>query len=246
MNWDEIAQKKKEREEKDKEEAAAEKKNESNGRPRKKDSAPASGPQMRIVNGEIVLDTTSLQIDRHAEAAANIDDLEEVEENPLTRKINSASFGKRQKPEAWDEELTDLFYRGLRMFGTDFMMISKIFPGRTRRHIKLKFSNEERKNPRRIGDTLLGPREEVTLEAYAEMTNQVYDDPREIERQLEEEKRQIEEQHATEKEAREELLRNPSDSVLPSVEGGTGKQKRGKKKAAAAGGTEEILGTIDD
>ena len=253
MNWDEIARKKKEREEREKEDASAERRkerdSESANKPKKKVNTASSGPQMRIVNGEIVLDTTSLHIDRHAEAAADMDDLEEVEENPLTRKINTATFGKRQKTEGWDEDLTDLFYRGLRMFGTDFMMISKMFPGRTRRHIKLKFSNEERKNPERIRDLLLGPREEVTLEAYAELTNEVYDDPEEIEKELEEERRKIEEQHAKEKQAREELLRNPSgDSVVPSVEGGNAKRKRNKKAAAAeaAGGTEEILGTIDD
>ncbi|EEP78234.1 conserved hypothetical protein [Uncinocarpus reesii 1704] len=138
----------------------------------------ASGPQMRLVNGEIVLDTASLQIDRHADAARNAEDMEEVEENPLTRRINQASFGKKTKHEAWDEEMTDLFYRGLRMFGTDFMMISKMFPGRTRRHIKLKFCNEERKAPERIKETLLGPREVVDLDDYSEMTNTVYDDPK--------------------------------------------------------------------
>ncbi|OAX80885.1 hypothetical protein ACJ72_04775 [Emergomyces africanus] len=233
------------------------------------EAAALGGPQMRIVNGEIVVDAASLQIDRHANAARNEGDMEEVEENPLTKRINAASFGKRTKVESWDEDMTDLFYRGLRMFGTDFMMISKMFPGRSRRQIKLKFSNEERRYPERIKETLLGPREAVDLATYSEMTNTIYDDPRIIEQELDEEKKRIEAEHAREKEAREELMRNPggvssatavtgaggaagpSDSnVLPSIEGGVnGPPLRGRKKGAGAhkfgGGTEEILGTID-
>ncbi|WEW61936.1 hypothetical protein PRK78_007436 [Emydomyces testavorans] len=212
-----------------------------------------SGPQMRIVNGEIVLDTSSLQIDRHADAARNAEDMEEVVENPLTRRINQTSFGKRTKAEAWDEESTDLFYRGLRMFGTDFMIISRMFPGRTRRHIKLKFCSEEKKYPERIRETLLGPREPVDLQAYSEMTDTVYGDPKLVQRELDEEKRRIEQEHAKEREAREEQLRNPGDgTALPSIENGAdAKRGRNQKKKATksgkfGGGTEEILGTIDD
>jgi transcription factor TFIIIB component B'' len=210
---------------------------------------------MRIVNGEIVLDTSSLQIDRHADAARDADEMEQVEENLLTRKINSASFGKRTKVESWDMEMTNLFYRGLRMFGTDFMMISKMFPGRSRRQIKLKFSNEERKNPDRIKQTLLGPRETVTLEDYSDMTNTVYDDPKIIEQELAAEKRKIEEEHEKQiQAAKDQLLRNPAKpNVLPSIEGGgvhTGNRRQfghGRAvRAVGGGGTEQVLGSIDD
>ncbi|ODH49988.1 hypothetical protein GX48_03934 [Paracoccidioides brasiliensis] len=220
------------------------------------EAASLGGPQMRIVNGEIVVDAASLQIDRHANAARNEGDMEEVEENPLTKRINAASFGKRTKVESWDADMTDLFYRGLRMFGTDFMMISKMFPGRSRRQIKLKFSNEERRYPERIKETLLGPREPVDMVTYSEMTNTVYDDPRVIERELDEEKKRIEAEHAKEKEAREEQMRNPgggsniagpSDlNVLPSIENGTDGAREKKRAHKFGGGPEEILGTIDD
>lgn len=271
MDGEETARKRKEKEERRREEGTAEQRNESadtqaTAAAETHDSAAAAagGPKMRIVNGEIVLDAASLQIDRHADAAREMDNMEAVEENPLTRKINSSSFGKRAKAESWDGELTDLFYRGLRMFGTDFMMISKMFPGRTRRHIKLKFSNEERRHPERIKEALLGPRESVTLEDYSHMTNTLFDDPRVVEQELEEEKKKIEEQHAQEKEAREELLRHPEGepNVLPSIENedkekdkdkdtdnNTKRPRNNQKKNANAkpgGGTEEILGSIDD
>lgn len=211
-----------------------------------------AGPVMRIVNGEIVLDTASLQVDRHADAARDLGELEDVVENSLTRKVNQASYGKRSKTESWDEEMTDLFYRGLRMFGTDFMMISKMFPGRSRRQIKLKFNNEERKNPGLIKDTLLGPSESIDIATYSEMTNTVYDDPKFIQQELDEEKKRIEDQHAKEKAAQEELLRNPDGAnegnAADKNNGAPTKGKRNSKKQAknVAGGTEEVVGSIDD
>jgi transcription factor TFIIIB component B'' len=213
-----------------------------------------TGPRMRIVNGEIVIDATSLQVDRHADASRDSGDLEDVIENTLTRKINQATYGKRTKTESWDEDMTDLFYRGLRMFGTDFMMISKMFPGRSRRQIKLKFNNEERRDPERIKETLLGPRETIDIETYSEMTNTVYDDPKAIQKELDEDKKRIEEQHAKEKQTQEELLRNPSgnNDIMPSIENLSTHRGRSRnvKKASTlkgmGGGTEEILGSIDD
>ncbi|KAL4941446.1 hypothetical protein BDV06DRAFT_223126 [Aspergillus oleicola] len=221
---------------------------ENGGTPNK---ASQAGPVMRIVNGEIVLDTASLQVDRHADAERNGDELEDVVENSLTRKINQATYGKRSKTESWDENMTELFYRGLRMFGTDFMVISKMFPGRSRRQIKLKFNNEERRDPQRIKETLLGPRESIDINTYSEMTNTVYDDPRIIQQELDEEKRQIEEQHERDKKAQEDLLRNP-DGLAGNDAGADKaptKPKRNNKKQALrdmGGGTEEILGSIDD
>ncbi|KAL3480683.1 hypothetical protein BJX99DRAFT_220074 [Aspergillus californicus] len=211
----------------------------------------SGGPRLRIVNGEIVLDATSLQVDRHADALRDAGDLEDVVENSLTRKINQSTYGKRSKAESWDEDMTDLFYRGLRMFGTDFMVISKLFPGRSRRQIKLKFNNEERRDPQRIKDTLLGPPEAIDISTYSEMTNTVYDDPRVIQEQLDEEKRVIEEQHERDKKAQEDLLRNPGglEGNAPSgPDKGAAKAKRSKKQIARdlGGGTEEIVGSLDD
>ena len=219
------------------------------------DPKPQNGPVMRIVNGEIVLDAASLEVDRHADAARSAGDLEDVVENQLTRKINQATYGKRTKTESWDEDMTDLFYRGLRMFGTDFMVISKLFPGRSRRQIKLKFNNEERRDPQRIKDTLWGPREIIDIATYSEMTNTVYDDPKVIQQELDDEKKLIEEQHAKEKQLQEEMMRNPTgDGGADAKNSGDkangaskGKGRKDKKQTkGAGGGTEEVLGSIDD
>ncbi|KAJ5753689.1 uncharacterized protein N7511_007842 [Penicillium nucicola] len=211
------------------------------------DWKPQSGPIMRIVNGEIVLDNTSLQVDRHADAARAAGDLEDVVESNLTRKVNQATYGKRSKTETWDEEMTDLFYRGLRMFGTDFMVISKMFPGRSRRQIKLKFNNEERRDPQRIKDTLLGPREHIDIATYSEMTNTTYDDPKVVQQELDDEKKRIEDQHAKEKQLQEEMLNNPTgDTKDEKIEKVPAKRSRKKQAQDMAGGTEEVLGSIDD
>ncbi|KXG50346.1 Transcription factor IIIB, Bdp1 subunit [Penicillium griseofulvum] len=212
------------------------------------DWKPQSGPIMRIVNGEIVLDNTSLQVDRHADAARAAGDLEDVVESSFTRKINQASYGKRTKTETWDEEMTDLFYRGLRMFGTDFMVISKMFPGRSRRQIKLKFNNEERRDPQRIKDTLMGPSETIDIATYSEMTNTVYDDPKIVQQELDDEKQRIEAQHAKEKELQEDMLRNPTSDSKDDKNDKTVVKKSRKKVGLKnqGGGTEEVLGSIDD
>ncbi|KAK2826873.1 hypothetical protein FQN49_007373, partial [Arthroderma sp. PD_2] len=84
MDWAEIARKKKEREERRKGGdggQSAKRGSTDTPKPTEKNSmrqsAEVTGPQMRIVNGEIVLDTSSLQIDRHADADRNADDMEE-------------------------------------------------------------------------------------------------------------------------------------------------------------------------
>lgn len=213
------------------------------------DWKPQSGPIMRIVNGEIVLDNASLQVDRHADAARAAGDLEDVVESSFTRKINQASYGKRTKTETWDEEMTDLFYRGLRIFGTDFMVISKMFPGRSRRQIKLKFNNEERRDPQRIKETLMGPTEAMDIATYSEMTNTVYDDPKIVQQELDDEKKRIEDQHAKEKEMQEDMLRNPTGGDSKEDKNDKTVVKKSRKKAGLknqGGGTEEVLGSIDD
>lgn len=179
-----------------------------------------------MVNGNIVVDDQSLQVDRHANAAEEAESVEEVEENDLTRRVTSASWSKRKKGEQWNEEMTDRFYQGLRMFGTDFMIISKMFLGRTRRQIKLKFTKEERIDPQRIQDALLGPREPMDLTVLTSNADVEYEDPAEFQRQLDQEAQEhAEEQIRLEEQAQETLRR-----------------KRAENAAAIAAGTENIGG----
>jgi transcription factor TFIIIB component B'' len=135
----------------------------------------STGPQMRIVNGQIVIDDASLVVDRHARAAAAATDMEEVEEDDFTRITTSGTHMKREMNIYWDTESTEKFYNGIRMFGTDFEMISKMFPDRNRRQIKLKFNKEEREFPRRISNALIGEAVKIDLEEYKSHTGLEYE-----------------------------------------------------------------------
>ena len=172
-------------------------------------------PNTIIVNGQIQIDETSLEIDRHAAAALerNAEQLDAVDETDMTRKINSATWLKRDKSGGWNEMLTERFYDGLRMFGTDFEMISKMFPGRTRHKIKLKFCKEERINGDRIKATLLGEKLAVDLPELEKMAGTEFDDPKELDRDLEEDRIRLQEETAAEKQAMDEAKRERQEQI---------------------------------
>ncbi|KAL7327664.1 hypothetical protein PS15p_206066 [Mucor circinelloides] len=115
--------------------------------------------QVRLVNGEIVLDTDSLVVER-TEGGVNYGDdpMEVVEENSMTRKVNSATYGKRKQSSRWDELETALFYDCLSQFGTDFEMIANMMPGRTRNQIRTKFNREERVCPEKVTEYMISKR----------------------------------------------------------------------------------------
>ena len=177
-------------------------------------------PNTIIVNGQIRIDESSLQIDRHAAAAAERDaeQLEAVEESELTRQVNSGTWLKRDKSGGWGELLTDQFYDGLRMFGTDFNMINKMFPGKTRHSVKLKFNKEQKDNPTRIDMALKGERLPVDIDEFQKVTNTVFSDPKELEKEMEEDKKKIEEEAAAEKAAQDEILKQRADEAAAEAE----------------------------
>ena len=119
---------------------------------------------MRMVNGELVLDQESIQVNSHERNPIDEESMEVVEENMAFRRITSATHSKHKRSERWDTEETDKFYNALSMFGTDFEIISKLFPGRNRQQLRKKYLNEERKDPQRITDAL---RTRVPISQYS-------------------------------------------------------------------------------
>ena len=172
-------------------------------------------PQMEIVNGMLVLVEGSNRVDRHAGARANqaIDEQAITHESSLSRRTNQRTNMKTSKRENWDEEMTELFYDGLRMFGTDFGMIAIMFPGRSRRTIKLKFTKEEKVNEAKINQTLIHERKPVDMEEFSNLSKTTYDDPSELERDMEEDRRRLEEEQANQKEALDEIVRQRENEV---------------------------------
>jgi transcription factor TFIIIB component B'' len=213
-----------------------------------------SGPQMRIVNGQIVLAENSLRLDRHKRAEAENEEMVEVEENEFSRMTTSGTFMKREPSQVWDSVATATFYQGLAQFGTDFEMISKLFPTRSRRQIKLKFNNEERKNPAQLNKILTGKSVSIDLDDFEEMSGLKLEDVSEIERErLEIAEEQEQEVRAREKERTDADLRKKKEisdrsatakRILGSMddepeEGGSGKENRnaaGGENMAGAGG----------
>ena len=172
-------------------------------------------PQMEIVNGMLVLVEGSNRVDRHAGARANqaFDEQAITHESSLSRRTNQRTNMKISKRENWDEEMTELFYDGLRMFGTDFGMIARMFPGRSRRTIKLKFTKEEKVNEARINQTLIHERKLVDMEEFSKLSKTTYDDPSELERDMEEDRRRLEEEQANQKDALDEIVRQRENEV---------------------------------
>ncbi|KAF4124235.1 hypothetical protein GMORB2_5951 [Geosmithia morbida] len=199
----------------------------------------SAGPQFRIVDGQIVLDQSSLVMDRHARAAATAQDMEAIEENDFTRLITSNSFmntSKLRGPNIWTADETELFYRGLRMFGTDFEILSKMFPGKQRRHLKLKFNREERHNPHLIDAAMCGVKTtKMDIDEYKAFTGAEFESVESIEadqRRIEEEfeaqrQRAAHEQEEAMRKKREELFADDDDAAGAADKG---KKKKGNKK----------------
>jgi len=161
-----------------------------------------TGPRLRLdAEGNLVVEEDSLRIDRQAQAARNAENLVVTENDDLTKRVNQMSWINerrrdptdrvpffKMKSDPWSDEETDRFYEALRMFGTDFFIISKMFQPKTRRQIKLKFIREEKLDPDRVNRVLAGDSSvPMNLESFAEATGQElggFKDPRELEEEL--------------------------------------------------------------
>jgi hypothetical protein len=105
-----------------------------------------AAPQVRIVDGRLVVDASSLTV-----TAQQQDDMAQyarVEED--TRYVNTFTYMKRLGAARWSDTDTELFYRALAAFGTDFSLICMLFPEMQRAHVKRKYTKELRDNPSKV------------------------------------------------------------------------------------------------
>ncbi|TLD28569.1 hypothetical protein PspLS_04207 [Pyricularia sp. CBS 133598] len=229
----------------------------------------ALGPQFEIINGEIVINQASLVHDRHAAAMVDHADMEEVEENDFTRMTNQATYLRPTKikgPNAWTKEETQQFYEYLRMFGTDFQTIANMFPGRMRRHVKMKFNREERHNPTGVNAALVGQKVVmIDLAEYQTRTGKALEPTADIEEEHRkrqeahdaEQKRIQEEADAVQAEKRKKLLGTGPDNGNAKVvekektkakdkDVGDGKSKGATKSQTQIMEEEEDVEVIDE
>ncbi|AEO68874.1 uncharacterized protein THITE_2118641 [Thermothielavioides terrestris NRRL 8126] len=198
------------------------------------------GEQYQLIGGEIVLDHRSLQVDRHARAREEAGELLEVEENDFSHHTTSATYLRRNlKPQQWTDEETELFYQALSAFGTDFDTICRMFKGKTRKHIKLKFNREERLAPARINAALVGQKTvSIDMEQYQRATGQeyetaeaIYAEQQRAEEEFEARQKALEDEKAEEARRKREEVQAQLDGAV-NGEGAKKGRGKGRKKAA--------------
>lgn len=103
-------------------------------------------PQVRVINGEIVVDEEmAVSADGGSGPAFPM-----AVVNESGKHLTSHAFVKSTGNNRWSREDTERFFEALSMCGTDFAMISALFPRRTREQIKGKYKIEEKTNPARV------------------------------------------------------------------------------------------------
>jgi len=116
---------------------------------------PVTSATARVItdaNGNIILDQSSLQIDRHAVHPTTLtESLIHTTETIFSSKVNSGTYPSSRAHAAnnirWLPADNDAFYQALQMFGTDFDLVAEWVGGSfTRRHVKNKFYREEKRN----------------------------------------------------------------------------------------------------
>jgi transcription factor TFIIIB component B'' len=107
-------------------------------------AAVPNAPQLRMVNG-VMTQTVSTA------PSAPVAELPDAMVVPrVGGRVTYASYTKRAKAEKWNASETEKFFNALQQFGTDFSLIEKLFPSRSRRQIKSKFKKEEANNRERV------------------------------------------------------------------------------------------------
>ena len=114
------------------------------------DSHLSIAPQMKIVNGQIVINEESLVV---ASPDTLTSDLPLLAAAPANR-FTSATFSKAAHSLPWTHEETALFYRLLSSFGTDFTLLSSALKGRSRGEVKRKYKKEERERAAVVDEAL--------------------------------------------------------------------------------------------
>ncbi|PVH66175.1 hypothetical protein PAHAL_1G170700 [Panicum hallii] len=94
-------------------------------------------------------------LDYGDEEARNFDNDRTQNHVQDTKKLNYHSYMNKQTRGKWSKSDTDVFYQGLRQFGSDFAMIQQLLPDKTRQQVRAKFKTEEKKNPLLVHDAII-------------------------------------------------------------------------------------------
>ena len=213
-----------------------------------------SGPRFEIIDGQLVVDNSSLHINRHANTMNQ--NLPEVIEDDFSRVITSNSHMPASKQplnrNPWTGDETALFFKCLRMFGTDFLTISKMFPHKSRRQIKLKFKREDRANPTAVNSALVGVKDErMDLELWKKLSRKELRSVEDIQAEHQAEMEDMERKEEERRKVVEEENRKKAEEVARKADEEGKKTKKRKKKGQGQGQEQEQgqgqgQGQVDD
>ncbi|AET38811.1 transcription factor TFIIIB subunit BDP1 Ecym_3320 [Eremothecium cymbalariae DBVPG len=215
------------------------------------DEKPNQTIQLKLnQDGDMVVDEESTVVDRHRNASYENSQKERLDSNPFENLYNSSTYGRQNYTDPWTTEELVKFYKALSMWGTDFNLIAQLFPYRTRRQIKAKFVNEEKKHPL-IVELALRSKLPTNFEEYCtnvqknigtieEFNNKLEQLQVEHEEHLKE--IEVEKQHAREQDLQQQSFKeNERLNRDKKIQGGLRHDKlRAYRKS------EIFLGTIDD
>ncbi|GAV53615.1 hypothetical protein ZYGR_0AK01170 [Zygosaccharomyces rouxii] len=197
-------------------------------------------------DGKMIVDEDSTVVDRHRNATFENRQKERVDENPFENLYNSGTYGRNVYTDPWTTEELIKLYKSLSMWGTDFNLIAQLFPYRTRKQIKAKFINEERKHPV-IVELALRSRLPADFDQYCLDTKKEIGTVNEFNEKLD----QIKARHEEEMKEIEAAKANAKEEDSKNVKnvGVVGKKSSGgfrTDELKAYRKTEVVLGTIDD
>ncbi|XP_060091762.1 transcription factor TFIIIB component B'' homolog [Heteronotia binoei] len=141
------------------------------------DDGPLLVPRVKVAeDGSIILDEESLTIEVLRTKGQCV-----VEENdPIFERGSTttySSFRKNYYTKPWSEKETEMFFLAISMVGTDFSMISQLFPHRARTEIKNKFKREEKANGWRI-DKAFKEKRPFDFDLFAKLLEKVLENER--------------------------------------------------------------------
>ncbi|KAJ1301843.1 hypothetical protein OPQ81_009070 [Rhizoctonia solani] len=138
----------------------------------------AAAPQIRFVNGEMVLDEESQFYDRGGATVQDEDSMVVVDEADSTRFSNSNSFMKKagSRGSRWTAEETEMFYWCLSAFGEDYENIAR-YLGRTPLQCKNKTKSEDRRGNEKRITLAIKTRIPLDLEEFGRITGRDFSGP---------------------------------------------------------------------
>lgn len=126
-------------------------------------------PQVKIgPDGSLIINEESLVVNTKKTVVEEETEAIDESENTTTY----ASFRKPQVRQIWSKQETEKFYYALSSIGTDFTLMLKVFPNKTRADLKKKFVKEDRENRSKI-EKAFRERKPFDMEVFKQLDEMV-------------------------------------------------------------------------